>query len=931
MTHALLGIDVPAQVVVLGLIAGLVYGLLGVGLALTYKATRVINFAHAEVGALSAAVMAVLAIDVGLPYLVALLLALLLAVAVSVVTERVVIRRLERAPRLVLMVATIGLAQVLLAANAFLPRSELQVARFPVPFDIGFTVFGLRLQTGQILVLGLVPLVAIAVVMFWTRSRIGLGARAQADNMEAARLFGVPQARVSLAVWVLAGFISAVAAILHAPTQTAIAPITLGSSLLIRALAAAVVGGVTRLPQVAMAGVAIGVLEAIVSWNYPTSGLLDMVLLALILVSMLARRDLGRAARADDESSWSLGGVVRPLASHVAAHPTVRRARAGIMAGGALVAVLAPLPMESGQRVLLSGVAIFVVMGLSLTVLTGYTGQVSLGQFAFVSLGAVVAGRLHQLEYLSWVNLLYTMCIGGAVALVVGLPALRMRGLFLAVSTLAFSVAAGSWVPRQEWLVAVSGGETSLQLPRQVWLGIDLQNERNYYWLCLATAAIVGAIVRHLRVTGVGRALAATRDNETAVATLSVAPRRAKLTAFVISGMIASLGGWLYGGLLVNYTAAPLFSPADSLSLVAMVVFGGVTSVTGAVVGALWVRGIPYFLSPTWGILSSGMGLLLVLLFLPAGLADLLFRLRDRLAAAVSGLDAAPVATGGSTRERPPLPAAARQPVPEDAPAPLRAEDVTVRFGGVVAVNGVTMDARRGEIVGLLGPNGAGKTTLFDVLSGQLRPDEGRVLLDGADVSGERPERRAERGLGRSFQEARLYPEMPLREAFALALEVMSPTELLPSVLGLPASRQAEADKTRRAAEAIELMGLAQFADRPCGELSTGTRRFAELGLMAAMGSHVILLDEPMAGIAQREVEAFAPVLRELRDHLDATIVVVDHDIPMMMSIADRLYVMAAGSLIAEGPPELVRDDAAVIAAYLGVDERVLQRSGTRR
>ena len=151
---------------------------------------------------------------------------------------------------------------------------------------------------------------------------------------------------------------------------------------------------------------------------------------------------------------------------------------------------------------------------------------------------------------------------------------------------------------------------------------------------------------------------------------------------------------------------------------------------------------------------------------------------------------------------------------------------------------------------------------------------------------------------------------------------------MLPSLLGLPASRQAETVKHARADEIIELLGLSSFADRICGELSTGTRRFAELGLMVAMGSSVVLLDEPMAGIAQREVEAFAPVLREIRDHLDATVLVIDHDIPMMMQLADRLYVMAAGELIAEGPPEAIREDPAVIAAYLGVDERAVNRSG---
>ena len=926
------GLDVPAQVILLGVISGLIYGLLGVGLALLYKATRVINFAHAEVGALAAAVMAVLHVVNGLPYLVALAAALLVAVGVNVLVERVVIRRLEHSPRLVVMVATIGVSQVLLAANAFLPRDELQLSSFPVPFRSSATVFDLRLQTGELLVLGAVPALAVSVGLFWRRSRLGLGARAAAENMEAARVFGVPQRKVSMAVWALAGILSVASAVLYAPTQTTAAPLTVGSALLIRALAAAVLGGVSNLGQVAAAGVAVGVLETVVAWNYPTSGALDLVLLGMILVSVFFRRDLDDRGRGGEESSWSLGGVVRSLPPHLLADPRVRRMRAIVPVALAAVAIVAPLPLESGQRVLLASIAIYVIMGLSLTVLTGYTGQVSLGQFAFVSLGAVLAGRLHQLGYISWVGLLYTVCIGGAVAVVVGLPALRMRGLFLAVTTMAFGVAAQSWVPRQRWLVSVTGGETSLQLPRPRWFGVDLQDERNYYWFCLLAAVAVALVVSRMRRTGLGRSLTAVRDNEVAAATLSISPRRAKLTGFVLSGMVASLGGWLYAGLLVNYTGVTLFAPADSLALIAMVVFGGVTSVTGAVLGALWLRGIPYFLGTNWGILASGIGLLVVLLFLPGGLAELVTRWRDRLAAAVAGDQGAPSAAvaGSAVPARRPLPAA----VPSDGvaplgdPLPLTADDVVVRFGGVVAVDGVSMEARQGEIIGLLGPNGAGKTTLFDVLSGQLRPTRGRVLIGGADVTHLRPEERALLGLGRSFQQARLFPEMPLREAFELALEPTSPSEVLPSLLGLPASFKAERDKQMRAEELLELLGLSSFATKNCGELSTGTRRFAELGLMVAMDSSVVLLDEPMAGIAQREVEAFTPVIREIRDHLDATMVIIDHDIPMMVGLVDRLYVMAAGTMIAEGPPSLIREDPAVIAAYLGTDERAISRSG---
>ncbi len=250
-------------------------------------------------------------------------------------------------------------------------------------------------------------------------------------------------------------------------------------------------------------------------------------------------------------------------------------------------------------------------------------------------------------------------------------------------------------------------------------------------------------------------------------------------------------------------------------------------------------------------------------------------------------------------------------------------------FGGNVAVDGVCVHANVGEIVGLVGPNGAGKTTLFDVLSGQIRPASGRVLLNGEEVTWMRPEQRAHRGLGRTFQQARLFDEMMLVDAFKVALERSEASEVIPSLFGLPPARRSEAVKDMRADELVELLGLGRFAHLNVSELSTGTRRLAELGCMIALGASVLLLDEPTAGIAQREVEAFRPVLKEIRDHLGATMVVIEHDIPLMMDLVDRLYVLAAGAVIAEGPPRVLRDDPKVIAAYLGTDERVIRRSGS--
>ncbi len=933
------GIDfqVPSEIVMLGLLTGLTYGLLAVGLTLIYKTTRVINFAHGEVGALPAVIIPILVLGHGWSYWAALPLALLAAVCAGAATEFLVIRRLERSPRLIVLVATVGVSQLLFLANLLIPRhGALGNGAYPTPVSWRFSVGNLRLTPGHVLILIVAPLAAAAVTLFLNRTRLGLASRAVAENSDCASLLGVPVHRVASTVWIVAALLAATSAILVGPTQPLQAQAAVGPSLMVRALAAALLGGLSSLPRVFLGGVAIGVVELLVLWNYPTGGLLELILLVIVIGSLAIYRDLGRGARGGEGSSWALAGAIRTLPPRLARMPQVVWARRGFMIALIAIAALAPLGLPNSQQVLLSSVVIFAIMGLSLVILTGFAGQVSLGQFTFVGLGALVGSKLVSLGYPPWIAMLYAGLASAGAALVIGIPALRVRGLFLAVATLSFALASQRWLFSQPWLRPQRGFVfTSVGLPRFRWGGIDFSRERNYYWLCLAMLVVVSAFVARLRSSGIGRAMIAVRDNEPHAATLSLSPRHVKLLAFVLSGFIAGIAGYLFGNLLVSFNPNTSFGPEQSIALVTMAIFGGITTVTGAVLGAAWVRGIPYLLGANWGLLSSGLGLVVVLLLLPSGLAGLAFRIRDWV---VTRLTSEPIdEVSASDRQqgvaRTPLPPRPEPRTPiagADGPVPaLEAREVTVSFGGNVALRGASIHAAPGEIVGLVGPNGAGKTTLFDILSGQLRPDHGHVLLHGYDITRLRPEQRARAGLGRSFQQARLFDQLSLVDALKVALEREEPSETVPSLLGLPPARLAEWRKEVRAEELVELLGLGPFSRRSVAELSTGTRRVAELGCIIALGADVILLDEPMAGIAQREVEAFVPVLREVRDHLDATVLVIDHDLPMLSSLADRMYVLAAGEVIAEGSPSDVRHDPLVVAAYLGTDERTIGRSGT--
>lgn len=261
-------------------------------------------------------------------------------------------------------------------------------------------------------------------------------------------------------------------------------------------------------------------------------------------------------------------------------------------------------------------------------------------------------------------------------------------------------------------------------------------------------------------------------------------------------------------------------------------------------------------------------------------------------------------------------------------PAHLDVEGVSVRFGGVHALNGVTFSAEAGSIVGLIGANGSGKTTTLDVISGLVKPQSGHVRLDGTDLGEYLPEERLGVGMVRSFQDCRLYPELSVLDVLLLSEDARHEVAVLSTTLRLPWARRAERRKLEAVDQVIAAFGLERFRHHRTAELSTGTRRVVDLASIVLARPRLLLLDEPTAGIAQREAEAFIPLLRRIHEVADTTIVLVEHDVPLVFELCSTVVVMELGQVVVAGPPDQVRADPAALAAYLGASDEALMASG---
>lgn len=637
-----------------GMALGALYGIVGVALVLTYRTSRIINFAAAAVGAVPAITAVLLSTAEGVNYLLTMPLAIVGGLASGALTEILVLRRFKNASRLIVTVVSIGIAQSFAALGFFIPvwfgEKATGVPKVATPWqNLQYhNSRGEPILTGnQVFAFGMVLLLTFGLMIFLKRSRLGIALRASSENSDRAALLGVPVNRVNTVAWALAGLMSAMAIFAIAPLYGVPSDSTLGYDTLLYGLAAAVVARMENLGLALLMGLGIGLLIDTSVANTGTNNIAQALMLPVILVALLAqRRSRSRAVDAN-ASSWQTVAVFRPIPLELRGLPEVQRMRTILFLVAAGLAVGLPYLVTDAT---MSGLQLLPIIGLiavSLVILTGWAGQISLGQYGLVGIGAAAAGGLigrHNIDFFAAIGI--GIAAGAITAVIIGLPAVRMQGLYLAVTTLAFGYAmqyyvlnSHYWIGRHLLPDQLAAGIRRPLLYGKFSLDDTAGGQRAFYFLCLGFLVLGLAAAASFRRQHSGRMLIALRDNQRAAASYSISPVKARLSAFAISGGFAGCAGvlmayWQHQVIPDTYdvfSAIALFLAAAVGGLGSLAF--GVLSVMAFEATVLWGPMLWHHLGRTISdvvpLLLTGPLLILNLYINPGGLAGWAFTMRD--------------------------------------------------------------------------------------------------------------------------------------------------------------------------------------------------------------------------------------------------------------------------------------------------------------
>lgn len=887
----------------LGLGTGAIFSLLSQGLVLIYRGSGLLNLSQGAVAMFGAYIYFFFASRLGCTLWLSLIASLFFCAVLGALIQVVVLRNMRKSSPLSRVIATLGVVLILQSA------AYLSFGHDPLAVPSLFPTKSIYLFSNSLLIpedfifIFTISMVLSGVLyVVYRYTNFGRVTAAVAEHEVAAASLGYSPNAVALTNWAIGSMLAGFAGVLIAPIIF-LEPTAL-VLLVIPATAAALIGEFKSFPITLLAALVLGVAESELQRYVDTPGWGSAApFLVVILVLIIRGRNL-------------------PLRSFILDRlPAVGNGRPRWLAVAFLGGALGWVTLISGANwsAAIATTASFAIICLSVVVLTGYAGQLSLAQFVLAGVGALFAGRLapHMPFILA---LIVGAALTGVIGGLVGLPALRTRGTTLAVATLGLGAAIVAVVLNNNNYTGSVDGASGLTVPPPTifgWNAGPLFHGNRYAFVVVVVLVIISLGVANLRRSALGRRLLAVRSNEQAAAALGINVAGIKTFAFVVSAMIAGAGG-----IMLAFEQPTIgvgtFDVFTCILIVAGTVVGGVGNIGGAYIGSLIIAGgvtsqlfsgfseINDYLP-----LVGGFVLILNLVSSPDGLFELNRRIFERQ----FGRLAKPLANRWPSKRKGYVVLAHSSHGLEIKGQNLTVASISVSFGGVHAVRDVSLTINPGEIHGLIGPNGAGKTTLIDAITGFVRTSQGDVLLGGVIISRWSPNRRAVSGLSRSFQSLELFNDLTIAENLAVAEDMWSWRHFVADYL-IPG----RIDLGPGASEGVRHFGLEEFVDRKPTEVSFGQRKTVAIARSIASSPSVLLLDEPAAGLDDRETDELAMMIRRLAKDWNLSILLVEHKVDMIMSISDRVTVMENGSVLASGSPNEIRNNPGVITAYLGTE-----------